>query len=166
MVWKPSERTPLTAIAVTKIVQSVMHGTGFESVFNLVVGDGATVGDAMSRDRRIPLVSATGSCRMGRVLGPIVAERMGRSILELGGNNAIVVMDDADPELAVRAALFSAVGTAGQRCTSLRRLLVQSGISDDLLKRLATAYQQVPIGDPLDAGTLMGPWWANVPLRR
>jgi aldehyde dehydrogenase (NAD+) len=157
IVWKPSERTPLTAIAVTRIVQSVMEGSGFEAVFNLVVGDGPSVGDAMSRDRRLPLISATGSCRMGRILAPIVAERMGRSILELGGNNAIVVMDDADPDLAVRAALFSAVGTAGQRCTSLRRLLVQKGIADEMLKRLAAAYEQVPIGDPLAEATLMGP---------
>ncbi len=157
IVWKPSERTPLTAIAVTRIVQSVMEGSGFEAVFSLVVGDGPTIGDAMSRDRRLPLISATGSCRMGRILAPIVAERMGRSILELGGNNAIIVMDDADPDLAVRAALFSAVGTAGQRCTSLRRLLVQRGIADEMLKRLAAAYEQVPIGDPLADGTLMGP---------
>ena len=157
VVWKPSERTPLTAVAVTKIVQSVMEGSGFESVFSLVIGDGPTIGDAMSHDRRLPLISATGSCRMGRILGPIVAGRMGRSILELGGNNAIVVMDDADPDLAVRAALFSAVGTAGQRCTSLRRLLVQSAISDDVMKRLAAAYQQVSVGDPLEEGTLMGP---------
>ena len=157
IVWKPSERTPLTAVAVTKIVHSVMEGSGFEAVFGLVVGDGRTVGDAMSGDRRLPLISATGSCRMGRILAPIVAERMGRSILELGGNNAIIVMDDADPDLAIRAALFSAVGTAGQRCTSLRRLLVQRGIADEMLKRLATAYEQVPIGDPLADGTLMGP---------
>jgi aldehyde dehydrogenase (NAD+) len=157
IVWKPSERTPLTAIAVTRVVASVMEGSGFEAVFGLVIGDGPTVGDAMSRDRRLPLISATGSCRMGRILGPIVAERMGRSILELGGNNAIIVMDDADPELAVRAALFSAVGTAGQRCTSLRRLIVQNGIVEDVVKRLAAAYEQVPIGDPLEHGTLMGP---------
>ncbi len=157
IVWKPSERTPLTAIAVTRIVASVMEGSGFEAVFGLVIGDGSMIGDAMSRDRRLPLISATGSCRMGRILGPIVAERMGRSILELGGNNAIIVMDDADPELAVRAALFSAVGTAGQRCTSLRRLIVQNGIVEDLVERLAAAYEQVPIGDPLDPGTLMGP---------
>ncbi len=157
LVWKPSERTPLTAIAVTRIVQSVMEGSGFEAVFNLVVGDGPTIGDAMSRDRRLPLISATGSCRMGRILGPIVSERLGRSILELGGNNAIIVMDDADPDLAVRAALFSAVGTAGQRCTSLRRLIVQRGIADQLVGRLAAAYQQVTIGDPLEDGILMGP---------
>ena len=157
VLWKPSERTPLTALAVTRIAASVMEGSGFESVFSLVVGDGATIGDAMSRDRRLPVISATGSCRMGRILGPIVAERMGRSILELGGNNAIIVMEDADPELAVRAALFSAVGTAGQRCTSLRRLLVQDGIGDELVKRLAAAYETVPIGDPLEEGTLMGP---------
>ena len=157
IVWKPSERTPLTAIAVTRIVQSVMEGSGFEAVFSLVIGDGPTVGDAMSRDRRLPLISATGSCRMGRILGPIVAERMGRSILELGGNNAVVVMDDADLDLATRATLFSAVGTAGQRCTSQRRLIVQSGIADEMVRRLAAAYRQVPIGDPLEEGILMGP---------
>ncbi len=157
VLWKPSERTPLTAVAVTKIAAEVMDGSGFESLFSLAIGDGATVGDAMAHDRRLPLISATGSCRMGRVLGPIVSQRMGRSILELGGNNAVIVMDDADPDLAVRAALFSAVGTAGQRCTSLRRLLVQTGIADMLTKRLTTAYEQVPIGDPLEDGVLMGP---------
>ncbi len=157
ILWKPSERTPLTAIAVTRIVQSVMEGSGFEAVFSLVVGDGPTIGDAMSRDRRLPLISATGSCRMGRILAPVVAERMGRSILELGGNNAVIVMDDADLDLATRATLFSAVGTAGQRCTSQRRLIVQSGIADEMVTRLAAAYRQVPIGDPLEEGILMGP---------
>jgi aldehyde dehydrogenase (NAD+) len=157
VVWKPSEATPLTAIAVTKIAQEVMAGSGFEGVFNLVVGDGETVGSAMTADTRIPLVSATGSCAMGRIVGPAVAQRMGRTILELGGNNAIVVMDDADLDLAVRAALFSAVGTAGQRCTSLRRLIVHSAVADKVVGRLAEAYKQVTIGDPLEAGTLMGP---------
>ena len=157
VVWKPSERTPLTAIAVTNIAQEVMAGSGFEGVFNLAVGDGKTIGDAMSRDRRLPLISATGSCNMGRIVGPTVAQRMGRSILELGGNNAIIVMDDADLDLAVRAALFSAVGTAGQRCTSLRRLLVHRAISDKMLSRLSEAYSQITIGDPLEEGTLMGP---------
>jgi aldehyde dehydrogenase (NAD+) len=157
VVWKPSEATPLTAIAVTKIAQEVMAGSGFEGVFNLAVGDGETVGSAMTADTRIPLVSATGSCAMGRIVGPAVAQRMGRTILELGGNNAIVVMDDADLDLAVRGALFSAVGTAGQRCTSLRRLLVHSAVADKLVGRLAEAYKQVTIGDPLEAGTLMGP---------
>jgi aldehyde dehydrogenase (NAD+) len=157
VVWKPSEATPLTAIAVTKIAQEVMAGSGFEGVFNLAVGDGATVGSAMTADSRIPLVSATGSCAMGRIVGPAVAQRMGRTILELGGNNAIIVMDDADLDLAVRGALFSAVGTAGQRCTSLRRLLVHSAVADKVVNRLIEAYKQVEIGDPLEAGTLMGP---------
>ena len=157
VVWKPSERTPLTAIAVTKIAQEVMQGSGFEGLFNLAVGDGKTVGNAMNQDTRLPLISATGSCNMGRIVGPAVAQRMGRSILELGGNNAIIVMDDADLDLAVRAVLFSAVGTAGQRCTSLRRLIVHSAIADKLVSRLIEAYQQISIGDPLDEGTLMGP---------
>lgn len=157
LIWKPSERTPLTAIAVTRIAQKVMAGSGFEGVFNLAVGDGATVGSAMTADRRIPLVSATGSCHMGRIVGQAVSQRMGRSILELGGNNALIVMDDADLDLAVRAALFSAVGTAGQRCTSLRRLLVHRAVADKMISRLADAYRQVPIGDPMEEGTLMGP---------
>jgi aldehyde dehydrogenase (NAD+) len=157
VLWKPSEATPLTAIAVTKIAQEVMAGSGFEGVFNLAVGDGETVGSALTADTRIPLVSATGSCAMGRIVGPAVARRMGRTILELGGNNAIIVMDDADLDLAVRAALFAAVGTAGQRCTSLRRLLVHRAVADKLVSRLAEAYGQVPIGDPLEEGTLMGP---------
>jgi aldehyde dehydrogenase (NAD+) len=157
VVWKPSERTPLTAIAVTRIANEVMAGSGYEGVFNLVVGDGATVGTLMNQDTRLPLISATGSCNMGRIVGPAVAQRMGRTILELGGNNAVIVMDDADLDLAVRATLFSAVGTAGQRCTSLRRLLVHRAIADKLVSRLTEAYRQVSIGDPLQAGTLMGP---------
>lgn len=157
VVWKPSERTPLTAIAVTKIAQKVMAGSGFEGVFNLAVGDGATVGNAMNHDTRVPLVSATGSCAMGRIVGPAVAQRMGRSILELGGNNALIVMDDADLDLAVRGTLFSAVGTSGQRCTSLRRLLVHRAVADKMVSRLVESYQQVTVGDPLDDSTLMGP---------
>ncbi|MCZ6567923.1 MAG: aldehyde dehydrogenase family protein, partial [Actinobacteria bacterium] len=157
VVWKPSERTPLTAIAVTKIAQKVMAGSGFEGVFNLVLGDGKTVGNAMNHDTRVPLVSATGSCAMGRIVGPAVAQRMGRSILELGGNNALIVMDDADLDLAVRGTLFSAVGTSGQRCTSLRRLLVHRAVADKMVSRLVESYQQVTVGDPLDDSTLMGP---------
>ena len=157
VVWKPSERTPLTAIAVTKIAAEVMEGSGFEGVFNLVVGDGAIIGSRMNSDTRLPLISATGSCNMGRIVGPAVAQRMGRSILELGGNNAVIVMDDANLDLAVRATLFSAVGTAGQRCTSLRRLLVHEAIADKMVSRLTEAYKQVVIGDPLEPGTLMGP---------
>jgi aldehyde dehydrogenase (NAD+) len=157
VVWKPSERTPLSAIAVTRIAQEVMAGSGFEGVFNLVVGDGATVGSRMNEDTRLPLISATGSCNMGRIVGPAVAQRMGRTILELGGNNAVIVMDDANLDLAVRATLFSAVGTAGQRCTSLRRLLVHRAVADKMVSRLTEAYKQVNIGDPLEPGTLMGP---------
>ena len=157
VVWKPSERTPLTAIAVTKIAQKVMAGSGFEGVFNLAVGDGETVGNAMNHDTRVPLVSATGSCAMGRIVGPAVAQRMGRSILELGGNNALIVMDDADLDLAVRGTLFSAVGTSGQRCTSLRRLLVHRSVADKMVSRLVESYQQITVGDPLDESTLMGP---------
>jgi aldehyde dehydrogenase (NAD+) len=157
VVWKPSERTPLTAIAVTRIAAEVMAGSGFEGVFNLVVGDGASIGNTMSADVRLPLISATGSCNMGRIVGPAVAQRMGRTILELGGNNAVIVMDDADLDLAVRATLFSAFGTAGQRCTSLRRLLVHKAVADKMVSRLTEAYKQVTIGDPLEDGTLMGP---------
>jgi aldehyde dehydrogenase (NAD+) len=157
VVWKPSERTPLSAIAVTRIAQGVMAGSGFEGVFNLVVGDGATVGSRMNEDTRLPLISATGSCNMGRIVGPAVSQRMGRTILELGGNNAVVVMDDANLDLAVRGTLFSAVGTAGQRCTSLRRLLVHRAIADKMVSRLTEAYKQVSIGDPLEPGTVMGP---------
>lgn len=157
VVWKPSERSPLTAIAVTNIARKVMEGSGFEGVFNLAVGEGKTVGTAMNQDSRLPLISATGSCAMGRIVGPAVAQRMGRTILELGGNNAVIVMDDADLDLAVPATLFSAVGTAGQRCTTLRRLLVHRAVADKVVSRLVDAYKQVNVGDPLEEGTLMGP---------
>jgi aldehyde dehydrogenase (NAD+) len=155
-VWKPSELTPLTGIAVTRIAASVMEGSGFEGVFNLAVG-ARDIGELMVADERLPLISATGSIRMGKEVGPAVSKRLGRSILELGGNNAITVMDDADLELATRAVLFAAVGTAGQRCTSLRRLIVHEAIADKLIDRLVQAYQTVPIGDPMAEGTLMGP---------
>jgi len=156
VVWKPSETTPLTAIAVTRIAHHVMAGSGYEAVFNLAVG-ARDVGELMVADERLPLISATGSIRMGKEVGPAVAKRLGRSILELGGNNAILVMDDADLELATRAVLFAAVGTAGQRCTSLRRLIVHEAVADKLIDRLVQAYQTVPIGDPMEDGTLMGP---------
>ncbi|HUO46892.1 MAG TPA: aldehyde dehydrogenase family protein [Acidimicrobiia bacterium] len=157
VVWKPSSETPLTAIAVTNIAAEVMAGSGFEAIFNLVVGRGSVVGDMMLNDHRLPLISATGSTNVGRKVATAVAGRFGRSILELGGNNAIVVMDDANLELAMRASLFAAVGTAGQRCTSLRRLIVHEAVADKLIDRLVDAYRQVPIGDPLESGTLMGP---------
>ncbi len=157
MIWKPSSSTPLTAVAVSRIAHEVMAGTGFEGVFNLVVGPGRTVGDTMINDRRVPLISATGSCDMGEKVGTAVAKRLGRSLLELGGNNAIIVMDDADVDLVTRGALFAAVGTAGQRCTSLRRIIMQKGISEKVSRKLVEAYGRIPIGDPLADGVLMGP---------
>lgn len=157
VVWKPSSQTPLSAIAVTRICEDVMKGTGFEGVFNLIVGRGAEVGDTLINDRRVPLISATGSCSVGEKVGMAVAKRLGRSLLELGGNNAVTVLDDADPDLVTRAVLFGAVGTAGQRCTTVRRMIIEPGIKGEVLKRLTDAYAQVRIGDPLDRSTLMGP---------
>jgi L-aminoadipate-semialdehyde dehydrogenase len=157
VVWKPSSKVPLAAIATTRLAAQVMRGSGFEGVFNMVIGSGAEIGDTLVADRRVPLISATGSCNMGEKVGTAVAKRLGRSLLELGGNNAVIVMDDADPDLATRAALFAAVGTAGQRCTTLRRLIVQRGIADLIAKRLVDAYGQIQIGDPLEDGVLMGP---------
>ena len=156
IVWKPSPHSTLTAIAVTKICAEVMAGTGMEAVFSLAAG-GTGIGQMMTGDTRLPLISATGSCAMGRIVGPAVAQRLGRSLLELGGNNAMIVMDDADLDLASRAALFAAVGTAGQRCTTLRRLIVHSDIATDVTERLVKAYESVPIGDPMAEGILMGP---------
>jgi aldehyde dehydrogenase (NAD+) len=157
IIWKPSSQVPLCGIAVTRIAEQVMAGTGFEGVFNLVVGGGADIGDTLINDRRVPLISATGSCGMGEKVGVAVARRLGRSLLELGGNNAVIVLDDADLDMATRAIVFGAVGTAGQRCTTTRRVIVQSGVKDELVRRLTDAYGQVRIGDPLDPETLMGP---------
>ncbi len=124
---------------------------------NLLIGKDHVIGDRLIHDSRVALVSATGSTRMGRHVGRVVAARLGRTLLELGGNNGMIVMDDADPDLVVRAALFAAVGTAGQRCTSLRRLFLQRGIARTITAKLTTAYAQVLVGDPLDPHTLMGP---------
>jgi aldehyde dehydrogenase (NAD+) len=156
VVWKPSELAPLTAVAVTRIARDACERAGHPPIFSLVTG-GAEIGERMAADARLPLVSATGSCRMGRAVAQAVAGRLGRSLLELGGNNAVIVLDDADLELAVRAIVFGAVGTAGQRCTSTRRVLVQRGVAAELTRRLVDAYARVRIGDPLEAGTLMGP---------
>jgi aldehyde dehydrogenase (NAD+) len=157
MVWKPSSKTPLTAVAVQQIANRVMERNGLQGLFSLVIGRGSEVGERMLADRRLPLISATGSCRMGYRIADVVGQRLGRTLLELGGNNAVIVMDDADLELALRAVLFGAVGTAGQRCTSTRRLILQKGIAASLTERLQKAYGQVRIGDPLDESTLMGP---------
>ncbi len=157
VVWKPSLKTPLTAIAVQKICNRVLERHGWKGVFNLVIGADDVVGARLLGDRRIPLISATGSCRMGRIVSETVGRRLGRTLLELGGNNGIIVLDDANLDLAVRAALFGAVGTAGQRCTTLRRLFLQKGIARRMTEKLVAAYKQVRVGDPLDPETLMGP---------
>jgi len=157
IVWKPASKTPLTAIAVHRIFDAVASRHGWSGVFNLVIGSGRNVGEKMLADPRVPLVSATGSTRMGKRVAEVVAARLGRTILELGGNNAIIVMDDADLQMAVPSIVFGSVGTAGQRCTSTRRILVQKGIAADLVKRLVNAYGQVRIGDPLDESKLCGP---------
>jgi aldehyde dehydrogenase (NAD+) len=156
VVWKPSEEAPLTAIATMKIVEPVLEAHGLKGLFPLVVGD-RRIGAKLAADSRLPLVSATGSCAMGRAVGEAVAKRLGRSLLELGGNNAVIVLDDANLELALRGVLFGAVGTAGQRCTTTRRVLLQKGIAEEFTRRLVAAYETVKIGDPLDASTLMGP---------
>jgi aldehyde dehydrogenase (NAD+) len=157
-LWKPSEKTPLTAIACIKIAEKVCRANEVDpAIFSLVIGDGPSVGELMTNDPRIPLVSATGSTRMGRRVGEVLAKRFGRSLLELGGNNAIIVAPSADLKLAKRAVVFGAVGTAGQRCTSTRRIIVHESIKAKFVESLVTAYQQLPIGNPLDAGTLVGP---------
>ena len=157
MIWKPSPLTPLCAVAVQKIVAPIMEQAGYGGVFNLCLGDVEPVGEAMIADRRLPLISATGSVRMGRRVGEVVGARLGRSLLELGGNNAIIVMDDADLDLALRAVLFGACGTAGQRCTSTRRVLLHESIAGEFTERLVAAYGQIRVGNPLDDGTLVGP---------
>lgn len=157
VVWKPSSDTPLTAVAVQHIANRVMADHGLKGVFCLVIGSGATIGERMINDSRLPLISFTGSTRMGRRVAEAVARRFGRTILELGGNNAIIVTEEADLDMAVRAILFGAVGTAGQRCTSTRRIFMHRAIAAKLTGSLIKAYEQVRIGDPLEDGTLMGP---------
>jgi aldehyde dehydrogenase (NAD+) len=157
VVWKPAEPTPLTAVAVQRIANRVMADHGVRGVFTLAVGRGAVIGERMLQDHRLPLISFTGSTAIGRHVSQTVAARFGRSLLELGGNNAIIVAADANLDMTVRAVLFGAVGTAGQRCTSTRRLIVHTSIAAALADRLVNAYRQVPIGPPLADGTLMGP---------
>ncbi len=157
MVWKPSSQTPLTAIAISRLANEVLEDHGHPGVMTLLVGRGSVIGDRLTSDRRIPLVSATGSCRMGYQVAEAVAKRMGNTILELGGNNGVIVTPSAELDLAQRAIMFGAVGTSGQRCTSIRRLFVHEDVADELTERLVSSYQQVPIGDPLEQGTLMGP---------
>jgi aldehyde dehydrogenase (NAD+) len=161
MIWKPSSYTPLTAIAVTHIANRVMADHGLSGIFNLAIGSGRDIGELLLNDKRIPLVSFTGSTKIGVHISETVARRFGRTILELGGNNGIIVSQKADLDMATRAILFGAVGTAGQRCTSTRRIIMEKPIANDLTTRLVNAYQQIRIGDPLDEDTLMGPLVVN-----
>jgi aldehyde dehydrogenase (NAD+) len=156
VVWKPSPKTSLCALAIQKVVDTVMARHGHGSVFNVVIG-GNDIGERIAADRRLPLVSFTGSVAAGRKVAETVARRLGRSLLELGGNNGILVMDDANLDLAVRAIVFSAVGTTGQRCTTARRLFAHRRISEALIARLTKAYASLRIGDPLEEGVLVGP---------
>jgi L-aminoadipate-semialdehyde dehydrogenase len=157
VLWKPSDKTPLTALACDALLQRAAAEVGAPAGLNQVLQGGPEVGADLASHDGVAIVSATGSTRMGRAVAPVVASRFGRLILELGGNNAAIVAPTADLDLAVRGIAFSAVGTAGQRCTSLRRLIVHTSVRDELVDRLAKAYASVPIGDPLREGTLVGP---------
>jgi aldehyde dehydrogenase (NAD+) len=157
VVWKPSEKTILTALACQSLVEQAARRAGAPDGISAVVLGEASVGEALVDDPRVALLSATGSTRMGRAVAPRVAARFGRLLLELGGNNAAVVAPSADLDLAVRGIVFSAAGTAGQRCTTLRRVIVHDSIADDLVARLSSAYASLPIGSPLADGTLVGP---------
>lgn len=156
-IWKPSEKTPLTAIACQNLLNKVLTDNNLpEGIFNVIVGD-AEVGKLMANDRRVPLVSATGSTPMGKSVGAAVAARLGRSLLELGGNNAVIITPNANIEMAIRSTAFGSLGTAGQRCTTTRRLIVHEDIYDQVKERLVRIYQNVPIGHPTATGTLVGP---------
>lgn len=157
MIWKPSLKAPLTAIATHKICDEVFQRHGFGGVLGLIIGDDADVGETMIHDRRLPLISATGSCRMGRHVGQVVAGRLARCLLELGGNNAVIVHKDADLGIALAGVAFGAVGTTGQRCTTTRRLLLHEDIAEDFTRRLVSAYESMTIGNPLDDAVLVGP---------
>ena len=157
IVWKPSEKTPLCAIACQNIVAKVFKQNNVpEGICNLVIGE-RDLGERIANDKRIPLVSATGSTRMGKAVSAAVGARLGRSLLELGGNNAIIISKDADLEMALVGCLFGAVGTAGQRCTTTRRLIIHEDVYDEFKTKLVKAYNQLSIGNPLDEKNHMGP---------
>jgi aldehyde dehydrogenase (NAD+) len=157
VVWKPSELTPLTALGCQALIERAADDVGAPRAVSRLVQGGREVGERLVDDPRVALLSATGSVRMGQQVGPRVARRFGKVLLELGGNNAAIVTPSADLDLAVRGIVFSAAGTAGQRCTTLRRLIVHSSVADELVDRIVNAYQQLPIGDPAADGTLVGP---------
>src|SRR5467141_318829 len=157
-IWKPSEKTPLTAIAVTKIAERVCRESGADpAIFSLLIGDRKSVGQKLADDARIPLISATGSVAMGLNVAKTVHGRLGKTIMELGGNNALIVCPTADLEMATQSIFFGAVGTAGQRCTSTRRVIMHESVADKVRKKLLAAYKSLQIGNPLDKKTLMGP---------
>jgi aldehyde dehydrogenase (NAD+) len=159
VVWKPSEKTPLTALACQQIVGQVMNEfpDAPQAISSVVIGDGSTVGEILANSEKLPLISATGSVRMGRAVAQNVARRLGRSLLELGGNNAMILAPSADLEMAIRAITFAAAGTCGQRCTTLRRLIVHNSLKRAVTDRLVSVFARLKIGNPLDTGTLIGP---------
>ncbi|MEU9332342.1 aldehyde dehydrogenase family protein [Streptomyces sp. NPDC048290] len=164
VVWKPSEQTPLISLACARLLARAAEESGAPADIHRLLIGGRETGEALVDDPRVALVSATGSTRMGRAVGPRVAARFGRSLLELGGNNAAIVAPSADLELTLPAVVFAAAGTAGQRCTSLRRLIVHRDVVDELLPRLTAAFERLPVGDPFEEGTLVGPLISPAPL--
>jgi len=157
-LWKPSSKVPLSAIAVQNIIAKVMKENNLpEGIFSLIIGRGSTIGERLLNDKRIPLLSITGSTKVGKHAGEIIQKRFGRSILELGGNNGIIITPDADLKLAIPAVVFGAVGTAGQRCTSTRRLIIHESIYNKVKESLLKAYKSLKIGDPLDQKNHVGP---------
>lgn len=165
VIWKPSSEAPLTAIACHHILSSVLKENNLpDGILNLLIGKGRDIGQKLIEDKRIPLVSFTGSTKQGKKIGEVVGARLGRTILELGGNNAIIITPNADLDIAVRTAVFGAVGTAGQRCTSTRRLIIHESIYDKVVHKLIKAYESVPIGNPLNDGILMGPLVSEAPV--
>ncbi len=156
-IWKPSEKTPLCGVACQHIVNEVFERNNIPEGVNCLITGGRDVGEWMAADTRIPLISATGSTRMGKAVGAAVGARLGRSLLELGGNNAIIISQHADLDMTIRGALFGAVGTAGQRCTSTRRLIIHESVYDKVKEKLTAAYKQIKIGDPLDERNHVGP---------
>ena len=156
-IWKPSSKTPLCAIAVQNICNDVLRRKGYPGIFNMIIGRGSTIGEKLINDKRVTLISATGSTKMGKRIGEVVGGRLGKTILELGGNNAIIVDVSANMDITIPGIVFGAVGTAGQRCTSTRRIFVHKSMREELVDKLINAYRQVEIGDPLSPNTLMGP---------